>query len=113
MRKVEFDRPFRGIVAAGLVAATTMFAFAPSTQARVTKIVIDDTQPLTAAGQTIPFRQVSGRAFGELNSEVSGNHIIQDIGLGKDPDGNPFPSIDGEDRRAAGWPTRRGRRRSR
>ena len=87
MRKVELARPFRGVVAAGLVAASTMVAFAPSTQARVTRIVIDDTQPLTAAGQTIPFQQVSGRAFGELNSEDSGNHIIQDIRLGKDPDG--------------------------
>ena len=35
-----------------------------SSEARVTRIVIDDRQPLaTAAGQTIVYEQISGRAF--------------------------------------------------
>jgi hypothetical protein len=57
-------------------------------QAAVTRIVIDDVKPLaTAAGQTIAYEQVSGRAFGELDPRDSANAIIQDIQLGKDADG--------------------------
>jgi hypothetical protein len=69
---------------AGLVAL--LLASAPA-QARVTRIVIDDRQPLSAAGQTIPYEQVSGRAFGELDPRDPLNAIIQDIQLGKDADG--------------------------
>jgi len=60
----------------------------PHAQARVTQIVIDDAQPLaTGTGQTIAYKQISGRAFGELNPNDPLNAIIQDIDLGKDPDG--------------------------
>ena len=57
-------------------------------QARVTRIVIDETKPLaTDASGGIPYEQIAGRAFGELDPRVSGNAIIQDIELGKDADG--------------------------
>jgi hypothetical protein len=56
--------------------------------ARVVDIVVDDTQPLApAAGQTIAYEQISGRAFGELDPRDPLNAIIQDIELGKSPDG--------------------------
>ncbi|HEY6722241.1 MAG TPA: alpha/beta hydrolase domain-containing protein, partial [Burkholderiales bacterium] len=38
-------------------------------------------------GQTIPYQQISGRAFGELDPRDPLNRIIQDIDLGKDKDG--------------------------
>ena len=53
--------------------------------ARVTRIVVDDTQPLT--GQANPYHQISGRAFGELDPRDPLNAIIQDIELSKDADG--------------------------
>jgi hypothetical protein len=56
-------------------------------QARVTKIVVDDTATLTATGQNIAYQQISGRAFGELDPAAPLNSIIQDIGLAKDADG--------------------------
>ena len=69
------------------IAAATLFACIPHAQARVTKIVIDDTQPTSVTGQTIAYQQISGRAFGELNPNDPLNAIIQDIELGKDADG--------------------------
>ncbi len=72
---------------AGAAVVAALLAFAPTAQARVTKIVIDDTQPLTATGQTIPYQQISGRAFGELDPRDPLNGIIQDIERGKDADG--------------------------
>lgn len=72
-----------GMALGALLLATTWAA-----QARVTRIVIDDTQPLaTATGQTIAYEQISGRAFGELDPRDPRNAIIQDIQLGKDADG--------------------------
>ena len=56
-------------------------------QARVTRIVIDDVQPLTTAGQAIAYEQIAGRAFGELDPSDPRNALITDIELGKDPDG--------------------------
>ena len=57
-------------------------------QARVTRIVIDDTQLLpTATGQSIAYQQISGRAFGEIDPRDPLNALIQDIELGKDADG--------------------------
>ncbi len=72
---------------AGAAVVAALLAFAPTAQARVTKIVIDDTQPLSATGQTIPYQQISGRAFGELDPRDPLNGIIQDIERGKDADG--------------------------
>ena len=59
-------------------------------QARVTRIVIDETLPMPAvAGVTngVAYEQIAGRAFGELDPKLPGNAIIQDIELAKDPDG--------------------------
>jgi hypothetical protein len=73
-----------------LMIAATAGALAISagdSQARVTKIVVDDTATLTATGQNIAYQQISGRAFGELDPANPLNAIIQDIGLAKDADG--------------------------
>ncbi|HSW07465.1 alpha/beta hydrolase domain-containing protein [Aquabacterium sp.] len=58
-------------------------------QARVTRIVIDEVQPLPAAAGAgaIAYEQIAGRAFGELDPGLAGNAIIQDIALAKDADG--------------------------
>ena len=57
-------------------------------QARVTRIVIDETRPMPAA-QTggIAFEQIAGRAFGELDPAAPANALIQDIALAKSADG--------------------------
>jgi hypothetical protein len=56
-------------------------------QARVTRIVIDQTvaEPVPPGG--IAYEQVAGRAFGELDPKLPGNAIIQDIELAKDAEG--------------------------
>jgi alpha/beta hydrolase family protein len=71
------------------LVSAVLLAAAPA-HARVTKIVIDDTQMLPASpttGQKLDYEQLSGRAFGELDPADPLNAIIQDIELGKDPDG--------------------------
>jgi hypothetical protein len=79
--KFRFHRPaLAGIAAAFLVCTSPA-------QARITRIVIDDTQPSNLAGQAMPYEQISGRAFGELDPSDPLNAIIQDINLGTDPDG--------------------------
>jgi hypothetical protein len=61
-------------------------AWTPVAPARVTRIVFDGpAQPL--AGQSIPYEQLRGRAFGELDPADVHNQIITDIDLGKDADG--------------------------
>jgi hypothetical protein len=57
-----------------------------SAQARVTAIVIDETQVMPAVG-AIAYEQVAGRAFGVLDPKLAGNALIQDIELAKDDDG--------------------------
>ena len=61
--------------AAALGAA--MLAWAPTSGAKVTRIVIDNT--LTLSGQDIAYEQVIGRAFGELDPNDSHNTLITDI----------------------------------
>jgi hypothetical protein len=56
-------------------------------QARVTRIVIDETVAEPASSSGIVYEQVAGRAFGELDPKLPGNAIIQDIELAKDGDG--------------------------
>ena len=69
----------------GAAAAVGLLA---SAEARVTRIVIDDRQPLAAApGQTIAYEQISGRAFGLLEPGHARNRIIQDIELARDSRG--------------------------
>lgn len=71
-----------------LALSCCVLAMAFSAEARVVKIVIDDVKPLAAAaGQTIAYEQVAGRAFGELDPRDALNALIQDIELGKDTDG--------------------------
>ena len=59
--------------------------------ARVTRIVIDEIQPLDETAGVpagaIAYEQIAGRAFGELDPKLPGNSIIQDIELAKDADG--------------------------
>jgi hypothetical protein len=77
--------PLRLAVCAASVLVLTLTSPA---QARVTRIVIDDVKPLAAsAGQTIAYEQIAGRAFGELDPRDPLNAIVQDIELGKSPDG--------------------------
>ena len=61
---------------------------APLAQARVTRIVIDETRPLTAADAGgIASEQIAGRAFGELDADAAANAIINDLPLARDADG--------------------------
>jgi hypothetical protein len=71
------------MLACGLLGAVHL-----SAQARVTRIVIDETQPMpVVAGSDIAYEQIAGRAFGELDAKLPANAIIQDIELAKDADG--------------------------
>ncbi|UUZ76554.1 hypothetical protein LP414_02380 [Polaromonas sp. P1(28)-13] len=73
---------------AALMAALLGAFTALTAQARITRIVIDETLPLAAAASGgMAYEQIAGRAFGELDPRAPGNAIIQDIELGKDPDG--------------------------
>jgi Alpha/beta hydrolase domain len=80
-------KKFQAALAYGLLG----LALCASSHARVTRIVIDETVPLPVpAGSPAPaiaYEQVAGRAFGELDSKLPGNAIIQDIELAKDADG--------------------------
>ncbi len=67
------------------VWTVALLAWLPPAQSRVVRIVIDSTTTLT--GQNMPYEQVRGRAFGELDPNDSHNQIITDIQLGKDADG--------------------------
>jgi hypothetical protein len=69
------------LLAAGLLAAG-------AAQARVTRIVIDETRPLPAEESGgIAYEQLAGRAFGELDPASAANSIINDIQLAREPDG--------------------------
>jgi len=59
-------------------------------QARITRIVIDETRPVAPApGKPvgIAYEQIAGRAFGELEPKLPQNALIQDIELAKEADG--------------------------
>ena len=60
-------------------------------QARVTRIVIDETIPFTppwmSSRAPILYEKIAGRAFGELDPTLPVNAIIQDIDLARDKDG--------------------------
>ncbi|MFO1329646.1 MAG: alpha/beta hydrolase domain-containing protein [Rubrivivax sp.] len=79
--------PHRRHAGLSALALASLLCLSAPAQARVTRIVIDDTQPLTATGQTLAYQQISGRAFGELDPRDPVNAIIQDIQLAKDADG--------------------------
>ena len=72
------------------LAVALVVGLAPSLplQARVTRIVIDDTRPLPVeASGGIAYEQLAGRAFGELDPAAPTNAIIQDLALARDADG--------------------------
>ncbi len=72
------------------MATTLALLCSSGAEARITRIVIDDTRPVSppAAQNTgIAYEQVAGRAFGELDPKLAQNAIIQDIELAKDKDG--------------------------
>ena len=71
-----------GRLAVGTVCALLLLTLPTAAYARVTEIVIDDDQ--TAPGG---YRQLAGRAFGELDPNHPLNAVIQDIQLGVDTDG--------------------------
>jgi hypothetical protein len=78
------------VSASGLAAAIpcAILMAAGAAQARVTRIVVDETRPLAAAAPDgIAYEQIAGRAFGELDPQAPGNRIIQDADLGLAPDG--------------------------
>jgi hypothetical protein len=76
---------------AALLASALGMAVATTAQARVTKIIIDETTPMAVEqGQTAPaiaYETIAGRAFGELDPTLPHNALIQDIELAKDKDG--------------------------
>ncbi|HYX92715.1 MAG TPA: alpha/beta hydrolase domain-containing protein, partial [Myxococcaceae bacterium] len=65
------------------LVAVTVALLAQPAAARVVRIVIDTVSPLDNGA----YEALSGRAFGELDPTHPLNAIIQDIQLGKDPDG--------------------------
>ncbi|NQW79937.1 MAG: hypothetical protein HQ445_02035 [Polaromonas sp.] len=72
------------------ILASGLLMLSCTVQARVTRIVIDETllMPAVAGAQnSIAYEQIAGRAFGELDPKLPGNAIIQDIELAKDADG--------------------------
>src|SRR3954466_23760 len=68
------SRTLRTVVATTIAVA---FAWAPASQAKVTRIIVDSTIPLT--GQDIAYEQVIGRAFGELDPNDHHNKLITDL----------------------------------
>jgi hypothetical protein len=67
--------------------ALAVMTLACASEARVTRIVIDETVPLPAVAGAPAYERVAGRAFGELDPKLPQNAIIQDIELGKERDG--------------------------
>ncbi|MEO8808284.1 MAG: hypothetical protein ABI433_19555 [Burkholderiaceae bacterium] len=70
--------------------ASTLIAalMVPAAQAKVTRIVIDETKPLVEAESGgIATEQIAGRAFGELDAAAPANALINDVMLARDPDG--------------------------
>ncbi len=67
------------------VAVVALAVAGSTAQARVTRIVIDSTTPLT--GGAIAYETLRGRAFGELDPNDPRNAVITDIQLGADADG--------------------------
>ena len=89
-----FERLRQSLTTAFAVAAGILVCAAPLT-ARITKIVIDEKispafckgAACAAYGDAGQYEQIAGRAFGELDPGDPLNKIIQDIALGKEPDG--------------------------
>jgi hypothetical protein len=70
------------------LAALALALAASLAQARVTRIIIDETRPLAAADAGgVATEQIAGRAFGELDAASPANTVINDLQLARDPDG--------------------------
>src|SRR5687767_15881154 len=76
-----------------LAAAAVLICATPA-EARITRIVIDETVPAfckggacASYGEAGQYEQIAGRAFGELDPNDARNRLIQDIELGRDKDG--------------------------
>ena len=90
---LNLSQLFRRSAVAGVTLAAALLAWAPPTQARVTKIVIDTaTSPAFGGavfGEAGQYETLAGRAFGELDPNDPRNAIIQDIELApKNANGN-------------------------
>ena len=70
---------FRRSALVGVTVAAALLAWAPPSEARVTRIIIDAMASLT--GQDIPYQTLTGRAFGELDPSDPHNILITDIVL--------------------------------
>src|ERR1044072_7880225 len=83
-RKGTPHMPYKHSKQIGLsaIAAAVMLAWAPPSEARVTKVVVDRIQPLAnqTAGETA-YETITGRAFGELDPTDEHNTLITDIDL--------------------------------
>ena len=85
----------RKSVAAGFAVVAGILVCSTPLHARITKIVVDEKispafckgASCASYGDAGQYEQIAGRAFGELDPGDPLNKIIQDIGLGKDPDG--------------------------
>src|SRR6266568_6677447 len=75
---------FRRSALIGAAAAVSL-AWASSSEARVTRIIIDTTASLS--GQDIPYQTLTGRAFGELDPNDPHDAIITDIALAPSTNG--------------------------
>jgi hypothetical protein len=88
---MQKDRPMPTHTRRILVATWLTLWLAASAQARVSRIVIDETLPepvpAGSAAPSIAYERIAGRAFGELDPTWPGNALIQDIDLAKDADG--------------------------
>lgn len=81
-------KPSRSIHAVAVLALLMGCTLQTSVFARVTRIVIDEVKPLQSdQSGGVPTEQVAGRAYGELDPQVSANRIINDLMLARDPDG--------------------------
>jgi hypothetical protein len=82
---MDMPELFRRSALAGAMAAALLLAWAPPTQARVTKIVIDKTVSPAFGGASFgtagQYETLAGRVFGELDPRDHHNTIINDIDL--------------------------------
>ena len=76
---------FRRSALVAVTVAAALLAWAPSTQARVTKIMIDTTVSPAFNGQVFgdagQYETIAGRVFGEIDPRDHRHRIINDIDL--------------------------------
>src|SRR5688572_13654249 len=76
---------FRRSALVGVMVAVALLAWAPTTQARVIRIIIDTTVSPAFNGEVFgdvgQYETIAGRVFGELDPHHANNTIINDIDL--------------------------------